>query len=70
MIVRKGDLIFTACYQQKGVYKLQILHKGIGEVTGDFSAEEVTSIIEGLTDMLLQTVIDDAEKETKKNGED
>ncbi len=69
MIVKSGKLIFTGnhSYGDKDgdIYQLRITHDGLATITGDFNTEEVTSIIEGLTDMILVQVANEGAGESK-----
>lgn len=68
MIVKSGALKFAGSHRDGEVYVLSIDHGDMGRINGEFTALEVTTIIEGLTDMLLQQVIRDSEKEIRKDG--
>ncbi len=59
--MKSGELVFTGNHRDGDIYQLRITHDGQSSITGEFNTEEVTSIVEGLADMILQQI-------AKKNG--
>lgn len=58
MIVHAGstNTEFSANHRDGNVYQLHIEHINTAKITGEFTAEEVTNIIKGLTEMVLNQI--------------
>jgi hypothetical protein len=59
MIVRSGDgsLVFSAEHQGGDSYQVCIERVGVAKITGEFNQEELTCIIEGLTEAIIANIV-------------
>jgi uncharacterized cupin superfamily protein len=63
MIVRKGDVSVSGYHKEGDSYQLAINHEGVGRMSVLLNANEVTKIIEGLADIVLENTETETEKE-------
>jgi hypothetical protein len=62
MIVRKGDVSVSGYHKEGDSYQLAINHEGVGRMSVLLNANEVTKIIEGLADIVLENTETEKEK--------